>query len=128
MEIRRFHTLKNNQWIARVAVTNLTATEQELIKQFGTPIIETGGSFAGSITRPGDSGPTVVEFDLPTEQRRLPDDFPVQRIFDVNDDPDSDVKARVFTDTIFQRLAVAKTDLFDKMPDSGLAGEITDTI
>jgi hypothetical protein len=52
-----------------------------------------------------------VTFSLPTATLRLRSDFPAKQIFDLEDDPDSDVKAKVWANTIVNRLTTAKTNL-----------------
>jgi hypothetical protein len=104
----------------------ISAREQELINEFGDLLIEVGGNFTGTETRPSGGGPIAVDFDLPLAQRRLTTDFPVREIFDLEDDAESDVKAKVWGDTIKARIVTAKATLLSQASD--FVGEDIETI
>ncbi len=55
--------------------------------------------------------PVVVDFTLQTATRRMKTDFPVKQVFDLEDDIDSDVMAKVWASTIADRLTAAKDQL-----------------
>ena len=55
--------------------------------------------------------PVTVTFELPTATRRLMTDGPFKQIFDLADDSDSDVKAKVWADTVVARCVTAKNFL-----------------
>ena len=55
--------------------------------------------------------PSTVEFTLPQAQRRLQLDFPVKRVFDIEDYSDADVMAEVWANTITARCTAARNRL-----------------
>jgi hypothetical protein len=185
----------------QVETYGFTALEEEKMRDFGEPLVATGGSFSGSVSRSGqgntvvtisgdgedaeavpvivngvvtginvsdggsgytsatvivsgdgsgavatatiDDGviteivvsnggsgynvvPIVVSFDLPTATRRLRSDFPVKQVFDLEDDLDSDAKAKVWGDTIASRCAAAKATLVSR--SSPFEGETVTTV
>jgi len=126
MKVKTLISTSDNRYRVEISVYDFSAVEEELVSQFGEPIIEIGGSFAGSETRPGEAVPTTVNFELPAEQRRWDSDFPVVKIFDLDDDVDSDVKAKVFGDEIVSRLQTAKNALVAQ--SAAFTGETTITI
>lgn len=66
------------------------------------------------ITSPGSGynvTPLAVSFTLPTATRRLRTDSPFKQIFDLEDDADSDAKAKVWADTVVARCISAKATL-----------------
>jgi len=89
-----------------------------------------GGIVSAIVVSSGGSGynvvPVIVSFDLPSATRRLRSDFPVKQVFDLEDDVDSDVKAKVWGDTIASRCAAAKMALISKA--SPFEGETVTTV
>jgi len=55
--------------------------------------------------------PTSVSFTFPTKQRRLLTDFPDKRVFDLADDEDADLMAKLYSDAIEARIVTAVTEL-----------------
>lgn len=77
-------------------------------------VIEAGVVTELTITNAGagyHQVPTATEYTLPPGLRRIRRDSPFIQVFDLNDYPDSDVRAKVWSDTIVNRLTVAKTTL-----------------
>ena len=182
-----------------------TANEEDLLMQFGEPLIDVGANFAGSATRPGQANTTIsitpvsggsgatavavvdangvvdaitvisggsgygnganvsvvgdgsgataaatiqggivtaisvtaggsgyhvvpysVAFTLPPELRRIRTDSPFVQVFDLNDTPDADVWAKVWSDSIMARLTAAKTGLLTQ--SSAFVGESMITV
>ena len=103
-----------NVYLANVAVQSVTPVEQEALDQFGEPVVDVGGSFSGSLTRPGAGSPTAVTYTLPSKLYRLPTNFPVQQAFSLDDSASSDVMAEVYRTTIIARISSAKTTLLAK--------------
>lgn len=126
MRVRTFIDYINNRVRAQVGVDNLTSLEKDLVQSFGEPLVEVGGNFTDTLTRPGDDDPTSVDFTLSTEQRQLPSQFPVVRFFDLADDSDADLHAKVFADEVVSRITVAKNELVANA--AALEGETTVTI
>jgi len=66
------------------------------------------------VTAPGTNYhavPYTCAFTLLAAPRRIRTDFPVVQVFDLNDFPDADARAKVFADTIVSRLTTAKATL-----------------
>jgi hypothetical protein len=102
------------RWVAQVSLYDpdpFTALEAEKLQQAGSPLVDVGGSFSGSLTRPGDMNPTSVTFSLPETHLRLPEDFPVKRTFDPADVSDADVQALLWLQTVTTRMAAARDTL-----------------
>lgn len=95
----------------QVSTFDFTANEEQKILDHGDPLIEVGGTFEGSASRDGVEAPVEVSFILPTATRRLRSDFPVKQVFDLEDDENSDIMAKVWGDTIAARCTAAKTNL-----------------
>lgn len=55
--------------------------------------------------------PYTVSWTDDAALRRIRTDFPIVRVFDLNDYPDADARAKVFSDTIVARLTAAKVAL-----------------
>lgn len=125
MKISTHIDLVANRYRVTVEVHSPTAHEAETLAQYGEPLVETGGTVTGSATRPGE-GATSVTLSLPAEQRRLLADFPLVRVFDLGDDADADVQARVYADTIASRVASARNALMSN--SSHFIGETTTTL
>lgn len=70
--------------------------------------------------------PTNLDFTLPTKQRRIKTDFPDKRVFDLADDSDSDLIAKLYADTIEARLTAAIVELRTKT--SPFEGETLTTV
>lgn len=58
--------------------------------------------------------PLTTSFTLPTATRRLRTDSPFKEVFDLEDDPNSDAKAKVWGDTVVARALAAKNALMSK--------------
>lgn len=79
-----------------------------------TATVVSGVITAVAVTDAGDGYnqvPRSVSFSLPSAIRRIRTDFPVVRVFDLADTSDADVMAKVFADTIVNRLTTAKNTL-----------------
>lgn len=100
-------SLSNNRYRVTVRTSDPTAVEEELFERFGEPLVETGGVFSGTLTRPGDS-PESVTFTLPTSQHRIFLDFPVVQVFDLGANSDADLYAKLFANTILDRITAAR--------------------
>jgi hypothetical protein len=101
----------NDAYVAQVGIQAVSPTEQEALDRFGEPAVDVGGSFTGSLTRPGDVSPTAVAFILPSKQYYLPSTFPVQQTFSLADFEDADVRAEVYRQTIVVRIGSARTTI-----------------
>ena len=189
-----FSNIENIEGRYHVQITThgFTGNEEELLLQFGDPVIDVGSNFAGSATRPnqtntvvtinpvsGGTGATAVPvisptgallsislvtggtgytngatavitgdgtgatatvtvaggivtgfvitgagsgynvvpypvtFVLPPALRRMRADSPFVQVFDLDDYPDADVRAKVWSDTIVSRLTTAKATLIN---------------
>lgn len=126
MKINTEINLVDGRYRVQISVFDLTAVEEELFRSHGNEIVNTGGTFSGSLTKPGAGAPTSVSFELPEEQRMLPSQFPVVQIFDLDDDADSDVKAKIYANEISNRISTAKTNLLNK--NSHYIGQTVTTI
>lgn len=200
----KLRTLIDNvvgRYEVQVEPFEFTAQEEQAVADFGDPLIDVGGSFSGSVSRPNqvnttvtitgdgtgatavpvivggvitginvtnggtgygtaavsisgdgsgaaatativggvitaitvdDGGadynvvPTVVAFDLPSSIRRLKSDGPFKQVFDLEDDADSDVMAKVWGDTIVSRCTSAKAQLLNRT--SHFEGETVITV
>ena len=111
MKIREFIDLINSAYMAELCTESFTEAERDKMNYHGEPEVDVGGHISGSVTRPGALSPTVVDFTLPSELRRLMTDFPVKKFFDLRDDADSDVKAMVYMTTVAARMQAARTTL-----------------
>ena len=125
MKINSHIDIISDRYHVQVDVLSTSAHEEELINYFGAPLVEVGNSFSGTVTRP-DTTTVTVNFELPANQKRLPFDFPVKQVFDLNDDPESDAKAKVFMDEIVNRITTAKNNLISQ--NANFVGETTTTI
>jgi|AntRauTorckE6833_2_1112554.scaffolds.fasta_scaffold29931_2 hypothetical protein len=117
MKIQTFINIIDNRYRVEIRIYDTTQNENELMEQYGEPLIEVGGNITGSATRAADEVPTDVDFTLSDEQRRLKSDFPLIKYFDLDDDVDSDVKAKVYTDEIVSRITAAKSTLLTNVND-----------
>lgn len=70
--------------------------------------------------------PTPIDFTFPSKQRRLITDFPDKRVFDLADDVNADLMAKVYSDTIEARIVAALATLRAKT--NPFEGETTSTI
>ena len=72
MELRVIKVTTNNSY--RVTLkTTMNDTETAKVARFGPPTVEIGGTFDGG---------TFDDFTLPTQQKRIPSEFPVVQSFD----------------------------------------------
>ena len=111
MKIRKFITFVDNVYIVEIFTEAFTESQKNKMSAHSEPEVDAGGNFAGSLLRPGDITPTAVDFDLPSDLRRISTDFPVRQPFDIRDDPDADVKAAVWGNTMDTRLGAARNIL-----------------
>ena len=125
MKINTTISVINNRYRVSIRTYDPTSLENDLLHEYGEPLVEVGGNVTGSATREGESA-TNVDFDLPTEQRRMITDFPLTRYFDLEDDSDADVKAKVYAGEIETRITSALSTL--KSNTSDFTGETTVTI
>ena len=108
MKIHTEILLKENRWCVRIDVNDFSAVEEEKLLQFGDPLIETGGSFKGMYDN------VAVDYSLPTDPRRLTNDFPVCKCFDREDYEDAEERAVVFRLTLEQRIRQARAVLLSR--------------
>lgn len=125
MKLQTFIDVVDNRYRVEIRIYNTTSLEDELMDQYGEPLIEVGGSFSGTVNLPG-GGTQAADFTLPAEQRRLKSDFPLVKYFDLDDDADSDVNARLYADTITTRITTAKNTLLTN--DQNFVSESVTTI
>lgn len=113
MKIRTFIDIVNRVYQVEIHVTDVSEYEKELIANFGEPEVNVGGSFVGSITAPGGEIPTEVEFAIPDRYLRVINDFPYKQVFDLRDDENASLQAKIYADEIVARLASAKVQLLE---------------
>lgn len=102
VELTRRHTVDGNVFIARLELDNWSSSDLELIKAFGDPIVDAGGSFSDSPT----------EFELPTNEVRMMRDFPLVQRFDGSEDPDvAEAQRDLWSDTLQERIVDALAEL-----------------
>jgi hypothetical protein len=111
MEIRSTIRLTNNLYQAEVSLSEngLTPVETEAISYFGQPSIECGGGF-GTTGTTGATG-TNTYFNLPSNPKLFPANFPVKQSFSLLDypvgttaPPNAAQRADVWRDTVVTRL------------------------
>ena len=111
MKINSRIEIIDDEYLTLVGIQAVSPTEQEAIDRFGEPVVDVGGSFTGSLTRPGAGAPTAVAFTLPSKQYYLPSTFPVHQTFSLADYEDADVRAEVYRQTIVARIGSARTTI-----------------
>lgn len=189
---------------AQVSTLGFTALEEEKLGDFGEPLIDIGGAFSGTISRPGQTDttvtlsggngtgaqasaildefggivgytivngginytsppavlisgdgsgavatailsagavvsiavgspgsgyhktPVIVSMTFPSQQLRMRSDFPVKKVFDLQDSQDADAQAKCWADTLVSRLATAKNALLTR--SSPFEGETLTTV
>jgi hypothetical protein len=126
MKIETDIALVDNVYIVTISTGPFSAVEQEKLQYHSEPSINVGGNFVGDITRPGASSPTHLDFTLPDEYRRISSDFPTKHPFDMRDSDDSDCMAKLWANTINDRLASALTTL--KSLTEPFVGEFSTTV
>ena len=105
----------DGRYVVCIKTQRLSEHEEEMIAQFGEPTVDIGGTFQGSMLRPGDTAPgTGIAFMLPSDIRGIVAGFPVQQVFDLADSPDSDLRAKLWADTVAGLIIAAKTALMAK--------------
>lgn len=105
--IRVFQTIDNDVWSVTFVVdpSHLSEGDKKLMRQFGEPEVEMGGTFLAS---------TDNEFTLPTKKARLRSDFPFTESFDSRDaDFEENTKTKVegYRAAIVTRMTTAFTTL-----------------
>jgi len=89
--------------------TSGTGTGVDLDLDWGVgSIVITAGGTGWNVT------PLTVSFTLPGATRRLRTDSPFKEVFDLEDDPDSDAKAKVWAETVVARALSAKNQLLSQ--------------
>lgn len=126
MKIRSYIYVTNNVYNVEFKVEDLSAYEQDMLANFGEPEVEVGGLFSGTVTRPASSVPVSVEYTLPSRQLKMVSGFPYKEVFDLRDNLDSDVQAKLYETIIRDRIQSAKLGLLSLTPN--FEGETTTTI
>jgi hypothetical protein len=126
MKIRTTIDLIANAYHVIFEIVSVSALETELIRQFGEPEVETGGTISGSATVPGDQSPTAVTFTVPVRIRQVPTEFPFKQVFSLDDNVQAGLMAAVYRTTIEARLSAARTALISQSPD--FVGETVTTL
>lgn len=116
----------NSRYIVQFDLYDFTAHEEELMQQFGEPIMNIGGYFQGEVRRDDTVPYTMVSFTLPNKHRRIASDFPITQVFDLNDDTQSDLYAQLYAVELRSRIQSIKTTLLSK--HSAFIGETINTI
>lgn len=100
MQITNNIRLVDNIYHVEIDLHELTLSEQEAINKFGEPLIECGGNFddLGGLT-----------FDLDSDIRKFPSEFPCKYSWDRGDYEDAADRADLWRDTILDRLDTAVT-------------------
>lgn len=125
MKLQTFIDVVDNRYRVEIRIYDTTSLEDELMDQYGEPFVEVGGSFSGTVNLP-EGGTQAADFTLPAEQRRLKSDFPLVKYFDLDDDADSDVNAKLYAETITTRLTTAKNTLLTN--DQNFVSESVTTV
>jgi hypothetical protein len=99
----------NSRYHIQIHIHELSALEEQLIKEVGPPVINIGGIIAAPYEENGNL--IDVEFKLPNRYRRIPTDFPVKQIFDLVDYSNAEQMAHVYAQVITKRLIAAKDEL-----------------
>lgn len=105
MEIESTIRLVGNVYNVEIdlATDGFTPTEQEVVEQFGEPLVDIGGSFT-------DGG--SLSYTLTSEDRRFPSQFPIKVQFSRVDYPDDAAeRAGVYRSTLITRITAAITTL-----------------
>ena len=126
MKIHSNIDIVNDLYRAEIWIKEVSPVEQEAIDRFGEPVIDVGGDFTGSATRPGEGSPTATTFTLPSKNYYLPTTFPVQQTFSLTDFADADVRAEVYRQTIVTRIGSARTTILARA--SAFVGETLVTL
>ena len=114
MKIRELITLQSGRYHVQVELYDLSSSITRRFKQFGTQSLQIGGEVNDSITRPGDSVPTVVELQLTEQEQKVDGPITVKRVFDTRDSADADVYAKAWSSLIKQRMETLITELMQK--------------
>ncbi len=116
MKVETNITVVGNRYRVQILAHAFSAAEEEQMTREGAPVVEAGGSFSGTATRPGAGSPTSVTFSFPPLPFVIDSKVPLVREFDLTDDSDSDVQAKVYADTLLQRITDAKAVLMAGLP------------
>lgn len=73
-----------------------------------------------------EGAPVSVAFTLPSEQRRLVNDFPVRKVFDEADYFSADLRALLWANTVRDRMVAARDSILED--DNVTAGETVETV
>lgn len=60
MKVHTQIDVANGRYQGQVSIVEVSHAEAEQIRTLGDPIVETGGSFSGSLTRPGTTNTTIL--------------------------------------------------------------------
>lgn len=125
MKTRILKELTGGRYTAQIEVWELSAGDRDILAAHGEPLIQVGGLIEGSPAAGPKSGVTV-SFELASELRRLPSQFPVKKVFDTRDHEDADAMAEVYSAVINQRIIEAYQALIAK--GSSYTGEFIQTL
>jgi len=127
MKIDSSIEIVNDVYVTQVGVPSVSPVEQEALNKFGDPVVDVGGVFTGTLTRPSGGDPVAVSFTLPSKLYSLPSTFPVQQAFSLADYPEeADVRAEVYRQTIVARISSARVTLLAK--EANWVGETLTTL
>ena len=125
MQIHSSITLINNVYHVQVGpraldgmgLSAFTPVEQEALAKVGEPVVACGGTF----TTEG------LEFTMDADDRYFPSQFPVKKLFSVDDyDDDAPGMAVLFRDTIKTRMTTAMENIRIDMTSDATGSEIDD--
>ncbi len=97
-------TLKGDQFMLKIETLSWSANDLALIKAYGEPTIDVGGTFAYG---------EAQSFKLPSCNKMIVSDFPVMQVFDGTAFGDAQLRANAWATTIATRLGDAVTALRD---------------
>jgi hypothetical protein len=106
MKLRETISLVSGAYHASLALISLTQEEDLARSQYGSWAVDTGGQF--------DDG--VLTFDLPTDIRMFPEQFPRKKIFDTLDYEDAEGRAGLWLSTVRNRLVTARDTALSRDP------------
>lgn len=122
MQLNQSIELANNVYAVTLTVAAMTAREQEALGRLGAFAVECGGVFV-----PVEGG---AGFTLPADERLLPDQFPVRRLFDVADLTleTAKIQAQLYSDTMRERIHAALSVWLSASVDDVISNNTTTLI
>lgn len=115
MKIHTRLNLVSNRWVAQIGLYSenpFTVLEEHSLVSVGQPLVDIGGDFSFIIPNEDPEGePTTVTFSIVSSLLRLPEDFPVKKIFDTEDSMYAKEQAQHWLTTIQSRMQQARDSI-----------------